>query len=89
MAQIHFKRQDYIPFEERLTKAVLCPFTMSGAASLYKQYWELVAMGSQSSLTTPTMSFGEKQNTMKSSGVPLNQRKQCRPTSVLTPLVRK
>ncbi len=39
-------------FEERLTKAVLCPFTMSGAASLYKQYWELVAMGSQSSSHT-------------------------------------
>jgi hypothetical protein len=47
MAQILFKRQEYVLFEERLTKAVLCPFTMSGAVSLYKQYWELAVMGSQ------------------------------------------
>ena len=52
MAQILFKRQQYIPFEERLTKAVLCPFTMGGAVSLYKQYWELAVMGSQNDHVT-------------------------------------
>ena len=41
MAHIHFKKHDYLPFEERLAKAVLCPFTMGGAAPFYKKYWEL------------------------------------------------
>ena len=48
LAQIHYKRQEYIPFEERLTKAVLCPFTMGGAAPVYKQYWQAVTQDSQS-----------------------------------------
>lgn len=52
MAQILFKRQQYVLFEERLTKAVLCPFTMSGAVSLYKQYWNIAVMGSQNDHVT-------------------------------------
>lgn len=28
-------------FEERLTKAVLCPFTMAGAVSQFQQYWRM------------------------------------------------
>merc|ERR1740139_2061752 len=40
---IHFQKQEFIPqFEYRLTRAVMCPFTMEGASKTFRQYWAAV-----------------------------------------------
>jgi len=40
-AQINYKKMNVPMFEERLVKAVLCPFTMGGALPLFQQYWSI------------------------------------------------
>jgi len=38
-AHVAFQQHAYLEFEERLVKALQCPFTMSGAMNLWHQYW--------------------------------------------------
>ena len=38
---------DILNFEERLTKAVLCPFTSNAAQPIFRQYWQTVTKGGQ------------------------------------------
>ena len=39
---IYFQQQEYLKFEERITKGILCPFTMVGSHSLFQQYWKVM-----------------------------------------------
>jgi hypothetical protein len=39
IAQLHIQNNDVLQFEERLTKGVICKFTMTGSYSLFQQYW--------------------------------------------------
>ncbi len=41
-AYIYFQQEEYLKFEERITKGILCPFTMVGSHSLFQQYWKVV-----------------------------------------------
>eukprot|EP00566_Odontella_aurita_P008001 CAMPEP_0113558774 /NCGR_PEP_ID=MMETSP0015_2-20120614/18533_1 /TAXON_ID=2838 /ORGANISM="Odontella" /LENGTH=660 /DNA_ID=CAMNT_0000460347 /DNA_START=112 /DNA_END=2090 /DNA_ORIENTATION=- /assembly_acc=CAM_ASM_000160 len=41
-AHCHIQETKYLKFEERLTKAVLCPFSMGGAVPMWQQYWQAV-----------------------------------------------
>ena len=40
LAQIYIQTGEIMLFEEKLTKAVLCKFTMSGSQSMFQQYWK-------------------------------------------------
>ena len=40
-AQISIQENKYLEFEERLSKAVTCTFTSSGAADLWQRYWKM------------------------------------------------
>ena len=40
-----FQIEKQIEFEERLTKSVLCGFSMSGAYPFFQQYWKLILQG--------------------------------------------
>lgn len=39
-AHVAIQRGKFLEFEDRLTKAVTCPFTMAGSAELYRRYWK-------------------------------------------------
>lgn len=41
-AHCHVQQGKYFEFEERLTKALLCPFTMGQAIPLWQNYWKQV-----------------------------------------------
>ena len=41
-ASLYFQKRNTLEFEEHLTKAVLCPFTMGGAQANFQQYWSVV-----------------------------------------------
>eukprot|EP00568_Trieres_chinensis_P018350 CAMPEP_0183326098 /NCGR_PEP_ID=MMETSP0160_2-20130417/81354_1 /TAXON_ID=2839 ORGANISM="Odontella Sinensis, Strain Grunow 1884" /NCGR_SAMPLE_ID=MMETSP0160_2 /ASSEMBLY_ACC=CAM_ASM_000250 /LENGTH=394 /DNA_ID=CAMNT_0025494015 /DNA_START=527 /DNA_END=1711 /DNA_ORIENTATION=+ len=41
-AHCHIQEGKYLEFEERLTKALMCPFSMGGSLPLWQQYWKLV-----------------------------------------------
>lgn len=36
------QQQRYLEFEEHLTEAVMCPFSMGGAVHMWRQYWQAV-----------------------------------------------
>jgi protein O-mannosyl-transferase len=40
-AHVAIQRGDYYTYEEELTQAVLCPFTMGGAFPKWQQYWQV------------------------------------------------
>jgi hypothetical protein len=40
-AQIAIQENQYLEFEERLSKAVTCTFTSSGSADLWQRYWKM------------------------------------------------
>jgi len=40
LAQIYIQTGEIMLFEEKLTKAVLCKFTMGGSQSMFQQYWK-------------------------------------------------
>lgn len=40
-AYIYFQQQEYLKFEDRIVKGILCPFTMVGSHSLFQQYWKI------------------------------------------------
>ena len=47
-AHVAIQRGDYHTYEEELTQAVLCPFTMGGAYPMWQRYWQVAnnnAMG--------------------------------------------
>lgn len=46
-AQVLFQQEKYLEFEDRITKSVLCPFTMTQSYSLYTRYWKTVLHDSQ------------------------------------------
>ena len=46
-AFIHLRQNKIIQFEERLTKCLLCPFTMSGCMGMWNQYWQTTLRQSQ------------------------------------------
>lgn len=46
-AHVAIQQGKYLEYEEELTQAVLCPFTMSGSLNMWKRYWQ-VAMSSAS-----------------------------------------
>ena len=39
---VYFQQKNILKFEEHLTKAVLCPFTMGGSQANFQQYWALI-----------------------------------------------
>ena len=41
-SHVYIQQQRVLEFEERLAKAILCPFTMSGASEMWKRYWPVV-----------------------------------------------
>ena len=41
-AHVYIQQQRLLEFEERLTKAILCPFSMGGATELWRRYWPMV-----------------------------------------------
>lgn len=41
-AYIYFQQEEYLKFEERVTKGILCPFTMRQSYELFQQYWKAV-----------------------------------------------
>lgn len=47
LAQVYIQHQDIANFEQRITKGVLCPFTMNASYSLFQQYWSHVLNGPQ------------------------------------------
>ena len=42
LAQLHLKRNEIDDFEGKVTKAVLCKFTSTGALELFQRYWQQV-----------------------------------------------
>ena len=47
-AHVAIQQGKYLEYEEEITQAVLCPFTMGGALEMWKRYWQ-VALNSASS----------------------------------------
>lgn len=41
-AHVYVQQQELLKFEKRLTKAILCPFTMGGATEMWRRYWPVV-----------------------------------------------
>ena len=41
-AHVLIQQQNLLEFEKRLAKAVLCPFSMSGASDMWRRYWPVV-----------------------------------------------
>ena len=41
-AHVYFQQEKYIPFEEELIEALLCPFTMGQAMSNWNRYWQVL-----------------------------------------------
>ena len=41
-AHVLIQQQNLLEFEGRMAKAVLCPFSMSGASDMWKRYWPVV-----------------------------------------------
>jgi hypothetical protein len=46
-AHVAVQEHKYMEFEDRLTKAVVCPFTMGGAMETWKRYWAMTLDPSQ------------------------------------------
>lgn len=42
LAQLHLKRNEIEDFEKKVTKAVVCKFTSTGALKLFQRYWQQV-----------------------------------------------
>lgn len=42
LAQLHLKRNEIDDFEKKVTKAVVCKFTSTGALKLFQRYWQQV-----------------------------------------------
>jgi hypothetical protein len=40
-AHVAIQEQEYEEFERRLTRALLCPFTMGGSIGLWQNYWKM------------------------------------------------
>ena len=41
-AHCYIQQGKYLEFEERLTNAVLCPFSMSASVPLWQRYWKQI-----------------------------------------------
>jgi len=41
-AHVYIQQQRLLEFEERIAKAILCPFTMQGASEMWRRYWTMV-----------------------------------------------
>jgi hypothetical protein len=41
-AHVYIQQQRLLEFEERLARAILCPFTMGGATEMWRRYWPVV-----------------------------------------------
>jgi hypothetical protein len=41
-AHVYIQQQNLLEFEERLAKAILCPFSMAGASEMWRRYWPVV-----------------------------------------------
>jgi len=52
LAQLHLKRNEIEDFEKKVTKAVVCKFTSTGALELFQRYWQQV-------LSSPTDKEGK------------------------------
>jgi heme/copper-type cytochrome/quinol oxidase subunit 2 len=46
-AHVAVQQGKYMEYEEELTQAVLCPFTMGGALEMWKRYWEVTINNAQ------------------------------------------
>jgi hypothetical protein len=46
-AHVSIQEQKYIEFEERLTQALLCPFSMSNSLDLWQRYWKMAQDGTK------------------------------------------
>mmetsp|Transcript_1707 Transcript_1707/g.2526 ORF Transcript_1707/g.2526 Transcript_1707/m.2526 type:complete len:644 (-) Transcript_1707:282-2213(-) len=42
LAHVYIQQQRLLEFESELAKAILCPFTMGGATSMWQNYWSMV-----------------------------------------------
>lgn len=42
LAHVYIQQQRYLEFEEHLTQAILCPFSMGGATEMWKRYWPIM-----------------------------------------------
>jgi hypothetical protein len=59
-AHVAIQQGKYLEYEEELTQAVLCPFTMGGALEMWQRYWQ-VALNSASS-PSQQVEVQERQN---------------------------
>ena len=48
VAMILFQEKKYLEFEERLTNAVICPFSLQWGLNTFSQYWDAVTQESGS-----------------------------------------
>jgi hypothetical protein len=49
-AHVAIQEQKFMEFEERLTQALLCPFSLGGSLDLWQRYWKI----QQDTTKTPT-----------------------------------
>lgn len=48
-AHVAIQEQKYIEFEERLTQALLCPFSLNNSLDLWQRYWKMAQDGTKNS----------------------------------------
>jgi hypothetical protein len=41
-AHVYVQQNDLVKFEQRLAKAILCPFSMQGAMEMWRRYWQQI-----------------------------------------------
>lgn len=46
-AHVAIQEQKYLEFEERLTQALLCPFSMTNSLDLWQRYWKMAQDGTK------------------------------------------
>ena len=64
-AHVAIQEQRFVEFEERLTKAVICPYTMGGAMDMWKRYWQMALDPRQNSQATIMASKRRQSNYLK------------------------
>jgi tetratricopeptide (TPR) repeat protein len=60
-AHIAIQQGKYMEYEEELTQAVLCPFTMGGSLEMWKRYWQVAISNAQAGMNDVT-EIQERQN---------------------------
>ena len=60
-AHVAIQQGKYMEYEEELTQAILCPFTMGGALEMWKRYWE-VAINNAKAVMDDVTEIQDRQN---------------------------